>query len=352
MWNENRLTNMLNISYPIIQAPMAGGPTTPELVSEISNYGGLGMIGAGYLDPSQVKEQIQAVKALTNSPFGINLFVIEPPDVSEQVIQKSYEELGYFREKLHVTNSLPPLNKSLDLENYVQIAIEEGVSVCSFTFGIPPRRMISRLQENGVFVIGTATTVKEAIAIQDAGMDAVVVQGSEAGGHRATFLSPEEDAMVGTMALVPQVVDNVRIPVIASGGIMDGRGCAAAYMLGAEATQLGTVFLTTHESGAKHPHKKAIIEASEEDTVVTKAFSGKSARGIKNAFIGYMENKKDTIVPYPIQNSLTKAIRKEAGDQGNADYMSLWAGQGNRLNKVCSASEVMDEIVSRMRELL
>lgn len=345
MWNQNRLTTLLAIEYPIIQAPMAGGPTTPELVSEVSNCGGLGMVGAGYLSVEQLKDQIRLIKERTRSPFGVNLFVVEPPVVTEQTIEESFCELAYFREKLDMSDDLPPMEDSSPLEEYIHIIAEEEVPVCSFTFGIPPQPLLSYLKERGIVVIGTATSVREAIAVEEAGMDAVVVQGSEAGGHRGTFLPSEGEGMVGTMALVPQVVDHVTIPVIASGGIMDGRGCAAAYMLGAEASQLGTVFLTTHESGAPDPHKKAILEATEVDTVITNAFSGKHARGIGNTFTHRMKDKQHHIAPYPIQNRLTKWIRKEAAKRGEAQYMSLWAGQGTRLNRVIHVRELMGQIV-------
>jgi len=351
MWNQNRLTEMLGITEPIIQAPMAGGTTTSELVASASNFGGLGMIGAGYLDDTQLREQVRKTKQQTDERFGVNLFVVDPLDVSEQKVSESMEDLKPFRKALEVSEEVPNFPMSWGLENKIHIILEEDVPVCSFTFGIPSQELISLLKQNNRIVIGTATTVKEAIAVENAGMDAVVVQGSEAGGHRATFLhSEEEEGLVGTMALVPQVVDHVHIPVIASGGIMDARGCAAAYMLGAEATQLGTVFLTTYESGAREPHKKAIMIATEEETVITKAFSGKNARGIRNEFTEHMKDK--TIAPYPFQNTLTKVIRKEAARQEKSQYMSLWAGQGNRLNKFVSANELLTELTQETKRML
>ncbi|TKD70704.1 NAD(P)H-dependent flavin oxidoreductase [Pseudalkalibacillus hwajinpoensis] len=341
MWNKTELTRILQIEYPIIQAPMAGGPTTPELVSEVSNAGGLGMIGAGYLSADQLKTTIQDVKQRTNLPFGVNLFVVKEENISEVELHKSFQTLETFRKKLNLSNELPEVKTSLEIERHIEMIIEENVPVCSFTFGIPDQSIINRLKENKITVIGTATTVEEAIAVERAGMDAIVAQGSEAGGHRGSFLG---GGIIGTMALAPQVDDHVKIPVIASGGIMDGRGFAAATMLGAEGVQMGTVFLTTRESGAHDLHKKAIMDATEENTVLTKSFSGKEARGIENEFIRLM-NENAFIAPYPIQNSLTKSIRKEAAKQGNAHFMSLWAGQGTRMNKETTVKELFEELV-------
>lgn len=347
MWNKTELTILLQIEYPIIQAPMAGGATTPQLVSEVSNSGGLGMIGAGYLNADQVRTAIQEVHQRTTLPFGVNLFVVEEQEISDSDLHKSFDALEPFREKFELPDEVPDVKASLSIERQVDVIIDEGVPVCSFTFGIPTQSIINRLKENNIIVIGTATTVEEAIAVERAGMDAVVAQGSEAGGHRGSFLGERKGGHIGTMALVPQVVDHVKIPVIASGGIMDARGFAAAAMLGAVGVQIGTVFLTTTESGAHDLHKKAIMNATEENTVITKSFSGKEARGIENDYIRLM-NDNAFIAPYPIQNTLTKSIRKEAANQGNGGYMSLWAGQGTRLNKETTVKELIEELVSEI----
>jgi len=351
MWNNTELTKILNIKYPIIQAPMAGKPTTPELAAEVSNAGGLGMVGAGYFSVEKVRDTVRQVKELTSLPFGVNLFVVDEEDIAADELEKGFNVLEPFRNELNLNNEMPDLRFDNHLETKVEVLIEENVPVCSFTFGIPSTQIIKRLRDNGLLAIGTATTVEEAKAIEGVGMDAVVMQGSEAGGHRATFLGEANDSMVGTIALVPQTVDHVAIPVIASGGIMDGRGCAAAYMLGAQAVQMGTAFLTTYESGAPHLHKEAILDANEENTVITKAFSGKEARGIQNRFTRFME-EQPFITPYPIQNSLTKGIRSEAATQDNTELMSLWSGQGNRLSKMIGARELFYKIVREVDQLL
>jgi nitronate monooxygenase len=212
-------------------------------------------------------------------------------------------------------------------------ALDSGAAVFSFTFGLLPASAVTAIKGRGMFLIGTATTVAEAVALEQAGVDAIVTQGSEAGGHRGTFAAPFDMGMVGTLALVPQVVDAVTVPVIASGGIMDGRGIAAALALGASAVQMGTAFLTCDEAGVPDAYKEAILRTCEHETRLTRAFSGRPARGIINRFMTEVDRADATeaILPFPLQNALTRPLRNAAAQQGRADYLSLWAGQGMRL---------------------
>jgi len=200
--------------------------------------------------------------------------------------------------------------------------------IFSFTFGIPDRDSMSRLKSRGILILGTATTVEEARQLELAGVDAVAAQGAEAAAHRGTFLDSFESSMVPTLDLVRASVSAVRVPVIATGGLMDGRDIVAALKAGASAAQLGTAFLACPESGASEAYKRAILAAKEDTTVVTKAFSGRPARGLKNAFIASLDGREDTILPYPLQNALTRTMRTAAAQQGLADYLSLWAGRG------------------------
>ncbi|MGH7884670.1 MAG: NAD(P)H-dependent flavin oxidoreductase, partial [Thermodesulfobacteriota bacterium] len=286
MWNENKLTELLNkISYPIIQAPMAGGPTTPELIAAVSNNGGLGSLGAGYLTPQKLREEIKKTKELTDKPISVNIFVPEFPSDDTDQKEKIIELLKPYREELGLSEvpEISALQQSFDEQ--LNVIIEEGINILSFTFGIPLDDWIKRLKDENMILIGTATTVDEAIELENKGVDVVVAQGSESGGHRGTFKGKFENSLVGTIALVPQVVDNVSIPVIAAGGIMDARGIVASLVLGASGVQMGSAFLTCNESGAHDLHKKAILESKESDTVITKVFSGKMARGIRNKFV-------------------------------------------------------------------
>jgi nitronate monooxygenase len=216
-----------------------------------------------------------------------------------------------------------------------------------------PPRAIESIKARGMYLIGTATTVDEAVTLERSGVDAVVAQGSEAGAHRGTFATSFEAAMVGTIALVPQIVDAVRIPVIASGGIMDGRGAVAALVLGASAVQMGTAFLVADECGIAEAYKQAVLGAREDATRVTRAFSGRPARGIVNRFMTEVESADpEAILPYPHQNALTRPLRNAATAQGRAEFLSLWAGQGVRLARRMPAAALVREIADDMRTVI
>jgi len=246
-----------------------------------------------------------------------------------------------------------PAKPAFGFAEQVAAALETGASVFSFTFGILPAEAIAAIKAKGMFLMGTATTVAEAVELEKAGVNAVVTQGSEGGGHRGTFSGDFSAAMIGTMALVPQVADAVRVPVIASGGIMDGRGIAAALALGASAAQLGTAFLTCKESGVSEAYKQAIISAREDQTRVTRAFSGRPARGIVNRFMAQMEATEEEaqkIPPFPVQNALTRPLRSAAGKQGRAEFLSLWAGQGVRLARRQAAGDLIARLVQETEQ--
>lgn len=344
MWTQPEWMKRLNMTYPIIQAPMAGGVTTTELVVAVSEEGGLGNIGAGYMSSEALAKQIQEVKKRTANPFGVNVFVPATVEENEQEIKRAFELLQPFHEMLEIQPGCPsiPTNADEAFLQQIEVIVAEKVPVCSFTFGIPSTDIIKQLQENGTVVIGTATTVEEAKMVERSGMDAVVLQGSEAGGHRGAF--SKTPGMIGLMSFIPQAVDVVHIPVIASGGIMDSRGIVASFVLGATAVQMGTAFLVTEESGAQQVHKRAVVQATEDETVITKAFSGKEARGIANTFIEKMAPMEDSLPPYPLQHHLTTAMRKEAAVKQNSAYLSLWCGQSPRLSKQQSVRKWMKQL--------
>jgi nitronate monooxygenase len=347
------LAELIGIEHSIIQAPMAGGTTTPELVATVSNAGALGSIGAAYLSADQIIEAIAAVRRLTSRPFGVNLFV--PAPSPEQGTWDPAGMLDFLSPHHAVVGLAPPeLPDSFAPEPEGQWAavLAAEVPVFSFTFGVPDAGLISAFQAAGTRVFGSATTVAEARLLEDAGVDGVVAQGSEAGAHRATFASGIEQSLVGTLALVPQVVDAVRIPVIASGGIMDGRGIVAAEALGAAGVQLGTAFLTTDEAGTSQPYREALLQAREDETVVTRAFSGRPARGIINAFIEDMsEPGAPEPLPFPIQNALTGPMRRAAAQRDDADRLALWAGQGVPLARAMPASELVARLVDEREQV-
>lgn len=354
---QNSLMKSLQIKFPIVQAPMAGGITTTELVSAVANNGSLGSVGAGYMSAMDLKNQINEIKALTDNPFGVNIFVPSQFTATEQEIKAAQRQLQQISQKqlldheVHI--QLPTYEQMVETyEKQIEIVLEESVPVVSFTFGLPSKNIVDELQTNGTIVMATATAVKEAIEIERLGIDVVIAQGSEAGGHRGNFLHETGDSLIGLMSLVPQIVDCVDIPVIAAGGIMDGRGIVASLILGAKAVQMGTAFLTTEESGAHPLYKQAILEAEETATTLTRAFSGKYARGIKNKFIKEMEKNHKSILSYPLQNTLTQPLRREAQKNDTEQYMSLWSGQSLGLAKPYSVSELITKLVKEINSIL
>ncbi|ANX11447.1 nitronate monooxygenase [Fictibacillus arsenicus] len=338
----------LNIKYPIIQAGMAGGPTTSELVAAVSNAGALGTLGAGYMTPEDIRNVLSQIMKLTKKPFAVNLFLPQVYEKNEQQILSMQKYLNKYRKQLGIPEvySVPDIQDLF--EQQLNVVIEAEVKIVSFTFNKPSAGLIEKLHNSGITVIATATTLKEAKELESLGVDMIVAQGSEAGGHRGTFLDVEDEALIGTMALVPQIVDAVQCPVIAAGGIMDGRGMAAAFSLGASAVQLGTAFLTVQESGASEIHKSAILTSKDTDTKITQAFSGKSARGFKNEMMLSLESAP-SLPPYPIQHVLTSDIRKEAAKQGNKELVSMWAGQASALSKKQTAKELIECLVHEYR---
>ena len=327
-------------SKSILQAPMAG-ITTPELVSEVSIQGEIGNIGAGYLAIQSLAQFIQTVKSKTNKVFGVNLFVPEETQVNEEAVKKAKEKIKEITPVY--SKDLPDEIKNENIfKEQINLVIKEEVPLVSFTFGLPSSKVIEQLKNADIYVIGTATSVEEALEVEKAGCDAVVAQGSEAGGHRGTFLG--DDSLIGLMSLIPQVEDAVKIPIIASGGIMDSRGVKAAYCLGASSVQLGSAFLMTEECSADEVHKTAILNSIETDVVLTKAFSGKLARGIKNDFIKSYKDNSEEILTYPYQNSLTNNLRNLAKKNKDKEFMSLWSGQSVRLSKKQSVEELLKEL--------
>jgi len=350
MWTKTSVTRQLGITYPIIQAGMAGGSTSPQLVAAVSRAGGLGTFGAAYMTAEQLRAAIREVRQWTDRPFAVNLFIPEPYRVVEpggdaaRIMNEVRDELGIPRDP-RVTRHAKPFDEQM------AVVLEERVPVFSFTFGIPSPEWLAELKQREIKVVGTATTVREAKALEESGVDMVVAQGSEAGGHRGSFQHDAVSNQIGTLALVPQMADAVRIPVIAAGGIMDGRGIAAALALGASAVQMGTAFLACTESTAHPLHKQALLQTTEDSTVITRVFSGKQARGIRNAFVEALAPYEHEVPPFPVQNALTRDIRQAAASQQRAEYLSLWAGQAAALCRTVSAEELVRQLVQETEQI-
>ncbi len=323
---------------------MAGGGDTPDLVAAVCEAGGFGFVGAAYLAPAQIVEVCRAVRQRTRQPFGINLFALEqttrPADTTAAIrrLTPYFDELGLPPPEVPdiptrtFRRNLPPCWKAMS-----------ALSVLPSDGFLRPRP--GALKARGIFTLGTATTVDEARALSADGVDAVIAQGAEAGGHRGTFGAAFEAALVGTMALVPQIVDALNVPVLASGGIMDGRGIAAALALGASGVQLGTAFLTCDEAGVPEAYKRAVLAADETATSITRAFSGRPARGIGNRFMREVGADAGAILPFPWQNALTRPMRSAAAKTQRAEFLSLWAGQGARMARRQPAAELMRNLI-------
>jgi nitronate monooxygenase len=349
-------TRCFGLSYPIIQAPLAGSGDTPELAAAVCNAGAIGFVGAAYMTPEQIAGAGKAVRAQTSRPFGINLFAPVPSGDAKNPEAMLLRLAPYFAEVGLPAPAMPKPSGHCDVrhfESQLAAALETGASCFSFTFGLIPAASVQSIKAKGTYLMGTATTVEEARQLEQIGVDAIVAQGSEAGGHRGTFAGDFVSGMVGIMALVPQIVDAVRVPVIASGGIMDGRGIVAALALGASAVQMGTAFLTCAEAATSEAYRQALLNAREDQTRITRAFSGRPARGIVNRFmkeveIDHADDADDPILPFDLQNPLTRPLRTAAAKQGRAEFLSLWAGQGVRMARRQSAPELVARLAREM----
>ncbi|HEY7197894.1 MAG TPA: nitronate monooxygenase family protein [Gaiellaceae bacterium] len=330
-WPSTRLADLLGVRLPILQAPMAGGPTTVELVAAVSEAGALGSLGGAGLSPDALREMIRGVRARTSAPFAVNLFApLPPPAPGPGVVEGMQELLEPHRRRHGLEPPAPPTAPPWTAEDQLGVVAEECVPAFSFTFGIPP---LDTVRDSGATVIGTATSAAEAVELERAGVDVVVAQGAEAGGHRGTFVGSFDECMTGTLALVPQVVDAVSVPVVAAGGIMDGRGIAAALMLGAAGAQIGTAFLFCPEAGVPEAHLRAIRELG---TFVTASGSGRPARGARTPLLVEIEASGVEIPPYPLQRALLDDLRAASEDNG-----FFLGGQGAPLGRKLPAAELV-----------
>lgn len=352
MWPVTEITNKIGINFPIIQAPMAGGATTPELVAAVSNSGGLGSLGAGYMTAQAMREAIIKIRELTDKPFSVNLFIPELHHATSSQISRmcTFIEQFCFELQTKISPVMEPYAPAF--EEQMQVVLEESVPVVSFTFGIPDDNWVQQLKKKGIFLIGTATSLHEARLLEASHMDAIVAQGSEAGGHRGTFIGKAENSLFKLDVLIKEFCNNVKLPVVASGGIMNGAGIISALTLGTNGVQMGTAFLSCHESGIHAKYKEALCRATKDTTTLTRVFSGKMARGIKNKFIERMAVYQDDVLDYPIQNALTRSMRTEAGKQGNMDFMSMWAGQSVHLCQNCYVSELINTLLNDIEGIL
>jgi nitronate monooxygenase len=354
-WNQTRVSEILGIKYPIIQGPL-GGLSSQRLTAAVSNFGGLGSFGAHGLEPNAIQEVIAEIRSLTAKPFAMNLWVsMEDAEARSSDAGAFSRALSYLAPHIEAVGGVEPVfapYKPIRFEDQARVLLDAGVPAFSFIYGIPPRDILNEASKRGIVTLGTATTPDEAVALEQAGINIVVASGFEAGGHRGSFLRSAEDSLTGTFSLVPQTADAVKIPVVAAGGIADTRGIAAAFALGAEGVQMGTVFLACEESGAHPLHREAILSGRARQTALTRGFTGRLARGIDNDLLRMLNNPGTEILPYPLQRVLMRSLALPAQEAGRSDLLPLWAGQSANLARCPGIVEVLRSLVEGVAERL
>lgn len=353
-WSRTPLRALLDIDVPIIQGPFGGGLSSVELTAAVSAAGGLGSYGVHHLGPDAIAQVAADVRARTDRPFALNLW-ISAADAPEEwltderhaalvaALQPYYDELG-------VEAPVRPERVAVDVAAQTAAVLAAAPAVYSFVFGVPDGTVLDAMRERSITTVGTATTVEEAVALDEAGVDAVVATGFEAGGHRVSWLDGAQESLHGTLALVPQVVDAVGVPVIAAGGIADGRGVAAALALGAHGVQVGTAFLATRESAAGDAHRALLGAPGTPRTVLTRAYTGRLARGIPNRLLDELAGVEPA--PYPFQGYYLGPLKRAAIEQGRTDLLSLWSGQAAPLVRHREAAVLFRELVAETTQAL
>jgi nitronate monooxygenase len=352
MWSKNRITEMLKIPHPIIQGPFGGGFSTVKLASAVSNSGGMGSFGAHNLSPSQIASTIQAIKSKTNKPFAMNLWVSSEDSTLVDVNEAAFAAISIlykdFFEAAHIPLPIFPDKFGERFEDQIEALIEFKPPVFSFVFGVPSEAILERCRRNGILTVGAATTVDEAVAVENAGVDCVVITGFEAGGHRPSFLKPAEKSLMGLNTVLPLAREKIKIPIIAAGGISNGKGILAAKTLGADGFQLGTAFLACEESGASPLHKEIIFSERAKNTVLSKNYSGRLARFIENDFTAATEKNMTKFLPYPAQNYLLSSLKKITAEKGQVEVTPLYAGQGAPLLKHKTVTDLMNSLIQEI----
>lgn len=345
----NDLTRKLGIEYPIVQGPFGGGLSTARLAATVSNFGGLGSYGAHVLAPEEIEDLGVELRSLTDKPFALNLWVSDRDKKMDAIDSDSFSTVyqsyrGLF-ERMGATEPDFLGSDQSVYERQVEAVLRVRPKVFSFVFGIPTREILIEMRAREIITIGAATTLAEAQALEESGVDVVLATGMDAGGHRPSFLERAEDSLVGTMALVPTVRDRVGIPVIAAGGIADARGVRAALALGADAVQIGTAFLACEESGAAAAHREILLANRLGNTVLSKAFTGRLARFLPNRILGDLLGIGAEVLPFPAQSWLTRPLKQAAANREDAEGMALYAGQGVPMLRHRSAESLMRELI-------
>lgn len=356
MWAKTEITRRLKIDYPIVQGPFGGGLSAVKLAATVSAAGGLGSFGMHHLNAAQIHQTGKELHEQTGKPFALNLWVSNHDVASQSFSREQFQNaLNVFKpyyDELGVALPEQPSAYGNRFEDQIQALLDVKPAAFSFVYGIPSQEILEQCRRLGIATIGTITTIDEAVAMEQAGVDLIVATGMEAGGHRVSFLRSAEDSLTGSFALIPAVAAKVKTPVIAAGGIVNARGIAAAFMLGAQGVQIGTAFLACAESNASEAHREALFSDRAKDTMLTRAFTGRLARGIRNRLAEEMQSRSQQVLPYPVQSFFTGGFKQAAIKQHRGDLMSLWASQSASLLKRRNARELFDELVSDTSKIM
>ncbi|HEY6123244.1 MAG TPA: nitronate monooxygenase [Steroidobacteraceae bacterium] len=354
MWKNTEVTRRLKLDLPIVQGPFGSGLSAVDLVVAVSEGGGLGSFGVHHLDGAGIRSIDAQIRARTRRTYALNLWVplgdSDDPRMTGAQWEAAVGLLRPYFTELGVPLPERPARFGPYYQEQIETLLELRPPVFSFVFGVPAPDVLDRCRSAGIATLGAATTAAEAKLLADAGVDMIVASGFEAGGHRVSFLQEPEDCLTGTMALIPQVADAVRVPVIAAGGIADGRGIAAALKLGAQAVQVGTAFLACEESNATPLHRTKLFSEDARRTTLTRAFTGRLARSVHNGFIDALRGQEKVLAPYPVQAWLTAQFKSAALAANRSDLMSLWSGQGAPLLKHRRAGELLRALVREADE--
>jgi nitronate monooxygenase len=347
MWPDRRLIELFKIEHPIVLAPMAGAIDF-ELAAAVAEAGGLGSLPCAMLTADQAREQITKVRARTSGPINLNFFCHTPPELNNAREARWRERLKPYYQELGIDPAAPvPTSMRMPFDAAFCAVVEEmRPEVVSFHFGLPAADLLARVRAAGCLIISSATTVAEARWLEEHGVDVIIAQGFEAGGHRGMFLTDDVAAQVGTFALVPQVVDAVKVPVIAAGGVSDARGIAAAFALGAAGVQIGTAYLHCPESKISSPHRVALSNARDDGTALTNLMTGRPARGLINRVMRDIGPISDVAPAFPLAAGALAPLRAKAEAQGSGDFSPLWAGQAAALGRAMPAGEVTRKLAS------
>lgn len=355
MWHNTKVTQQAGIQYPILQGPFGGGLSSVALTATVSNAGGLGGFGAYTLSAQEIYTVNEAIKAATDKPYNINLWVSDF-DKTGSVTDAEYDTATAFFKPYFDEAGIPlpekPAPFASRFQNQLQAILDIKPPVFSFMFGTLPSDVMEQLKRNGIVTVGAATTLDEAIALEATGVDLIIASGFEAGGHRPSFLDSAEASTTGTFVLVQLIKDKIKTPVIAAGGIANGRGVAGALTLGADAVQVGTAFLATEESGALPVHREMLFSGAAKRTMLTRAFTGRLGRGISTRIGKELLNKENAILPFPLQTTFMGPLRKAAIEKEKWDLVMFWGGQIAPVLKYRKAADLMESLVRETAEIL